>query len=251
MVTAMLRRWMPLISVLGLTIAAKPAMVSWQSMRLIASFSPAVAGSQGGAISLLSNATNPRLSIALSATGLQFQLVPGLYFGSVRMGTTVSQTMALTNSGPRAVTISAVTSSDPHFVVSGLTLPTTVPAGGIAAVTVAFSPTSSILYTASISVTSNAVAGSQVFLVSGRGASHSVSLSWRASTSLVAGYNVYRSTVSGGPYTKQTPSLVPGTAWRDASVVAGQRYYYVVTAIDLSGKESGYSNEASDLVPSP
>jgi len=156
------------------------------------------------------------------------QLAPGLYFGTVRVGTTATQTMALPNGGPGAVTISAVTSSDPRFVVSGLTLPTTVPAGGIAAVTVAFSPTSSVPYTASISVTSNAVAGSQVFLVSGSGASHSVSLSWRASTS---------------------SSLVPGTAWRDTSVVAGQRYYYVVTAVDSSGKESGYSNEASDLVP--
>ena len=231
----MLCRWMFLISALGPAIAAKPT----------------VAGSQAGAISILSNAMNPRLSIALSATGLQGQLVPGLYFGSVRVGTTVSQTMALPNAGPGAVTISAVTSSDPHFVVSGLTVPTTVPAGGTAAVTVAFSPTSSVPYTASITVTSSAVAGSQVFLVSGKGASHSVSLRWRASTSLVAGYNIYRSTASGGPYTKQTPGLLPGTAWRDTSVVAGQRYYYVVTAVDLSGQESGCSNEASDLVPSP
>ena len=250
-VTAMLRRWMPLISVLGLTIAAKPATVSGQSMRLIASFSPTAGGSQGKAVSILSNPTSRNLSMALSATGLQGQLGPGLYFGSVRVGTTVTQTMALPNTGPGAVTISAVTSSDPHFVVSGLAVPMTVPAGGMAAVTVAFSPTSSVPYTASMSVTSNAVAGSQVFLVSGRGVSHSVSLHWRASTSLVAGYNIYRSTVPGGPYTKQTPSLVPGTAWRDTSVVAGQQYYYVVTAIDSTGQESGYSYQASALVPSP
>ena len=237
--------------ILGLTFVAKPAPVCGQAVSVIASFSPAVAGSQAGAISILSNATNPNLSIALSATGLQGQLGPGLYFGTVRVGTTVSQTMALPNAGPGAVTISAVTSSDPHFVVSGLTVPATVLAGGMAAVTVAFRPTSSVLYRASISVTSNAVAGSQVFLVSGRGASHSVSLHWRASTSLVAGYNIYRSTVPGGPYTKLTPSLVLGTAWRDTSVVAGQRYYYVVTAVDSSGQESGYSNQASDLVPSP
>jgi len=240
---------MPLI--FGLTIVGKPAPASGQSMKLIASFSPTVAGPQRVALSILSNAMNPRLSIALSATGLQGQLGPGLYFGAVRVGTTVSQTMALPNAGPGAVTISALTSSDPHFVVSGLTVPATVPAGGMAAVTVAFSPTSSVRYTAWISLTSNAVAGSQVFLVSGRGASHSVSLSWRASTSLVAGYNIYRSTLPGGPYTKQTPSLVTGTTWRDTSVVAGQRYYYLVTAVDSSGQESGYSNQASDLVPSP
>jgi hypothetical protein len=231
----MLLRWAPLVLALGLTIAAKPT----------------VARLQGGAVSILSNPTSRNLSIALSATGLQGQLGPGLCFGTVRVGTTVSQSMALPNSGPGAVTISAVTSSDPHFVVSGLTVPTTVAAGGIAAVTVAFSPTSGVLYTASISLTSNAASGSQAFFVSGKGASHSVSLRWRASASAVAGYHIYRSTLSGGPYTKQTPSLVSGTAWRDTSVVAGQRYYYVVTAVDLSGQESGYSNQASDLVPSP
>lgn len=81
---------------------------------------------------------------------------------------------------------------------------------------------------------------------------HTVSLSWTASTSSnVVGYNVYRGTVSGGPYTKLTTSRVTGVAYTDAAVQAGQTYYYVTTAVDSSGNESAYSNQAQAVIPSP
>ncbi|MCX6634436.1 MAG: fibronectin type III domain-containing protein [Acidobacteria bacterium] len=83
------------------------------------------------------------------------------------------------------------------------------------------------------------------------GNSHSVSLSWVASTSPVAGYNVYRGTASGGPYTKLNSSLATGTSYVDTTVLAGQTYYYVVTAVDASNNSSVYSNEAQAVVPSP
>ena len=35
------------------------------------------------------------------------------------------------------------------------------------------------------------------------------------------------------------------------SVQAGQTYYYVTTAIDSSGAESGYSSTVQAVVPSP
>jgi fibronectin type 3 domain-containing protein len=37
----------------------------------------------------------------------------------------------------------------------------------------------------------------------------------------------------------------------DKSVQAGQKYYYVVTAIDSNNDESAYSNQTSAVVPSP
>ena len=81
---------------------------------------------------------------------------------------------------------------------------------------------------------------------------HSASLNWTASTSSgVAGYNVYRGTVSNGPYTKLTSALVVGTGYTDASVQAGQTYYYVITAVDSTSNESAYSNEAPAAIPSP
>jgi hypothetical protein len=78
---------------------------------------------------------------------------------------------------------------------------------------------------------------------------HSVALSWIASTSTVAGYNVYRSTVSGAQYAKVNSSLVGGLAYTDGNVLGGTLYYYVTTAVDASGNESAHSNEVSANVP--
>jgi hypothetical protein len=79
----------------------------------------------------------------------------------------------------------------------------------------------------------------------------SASLSWNPSTSVVVGYNVYRGTQSGGPYTKLNSSPVSATTCTDSSVKAGQTYFYVVTAADSSNVESAYSNEVSASIPSP
>jgi len=82
--------------------------------------------------------------------------------------------------------------------------------------------------------------------------SHSVALSWTASTtSNIAGYNIYRSTTSGGSYTKLNSSLVVPTAYTDSTVVAGQIYFYVATAVDTSGDESVYSTQVQAVIPTP
>lgn len=81
---------------------------------------------------------------------------------------------------------------------------------------------------------------------------HSVSLSWTESaTTGVSGYNVYRATTSGGPYTQLNGSLVEKTSYVDNNVSAGQTYYYVATAVNTSNEQSGYSNQAGAAVPKP
>jgi fibronectin type 3 domain-containing protein len=80
---------------------------------------------------------------------------------------------------------------------------------------------------------------------------HSVSLSWNASTSLnVVAYNIYRATVSGGSYGLQN-SMNASTTYTDKTVQSGQTYYYVVTAVDSAGAESGYSNQVQAIIPTP
>jgi fibronectin type 3 domain-containing protein len=79
---------------------------------------------------------------------------------------------------------------------------------------------------------------------------HTVDLSWSASTNVV-GYNIYRGTVSGGPYTMINSSLDGTTAYTDNTVVSGRTYYYVATAVDASSNESGYSNQATAVIPNP
>src|SRR3974377_203770 len=89
-----------------------------------------------------------------------------------------------------------------------------------------------------------------LFLVLARSvAAHSVGLTWVASTSVVSGYNVYRGKHSGGPDPLVNSALDTGTTYTDATVQAGQTYFYVATAVSPSGVESTYSNEVQVTVP--
>jgi hypothetical protein len=85
------------------------------------------------------------------------------------------------------------------------------------------------------------------------GTCHPTILNWVASTSSnLAGYNVYRSTTSGGTYTKLNSSLVAGTTFTDATCQSGQTYYYAATAVDTSGNESAYSSPpVPAVIPTP
>jgi hypothetical protein len=82
---------------------------------------------------------------------------------------------------------------------------------------------------------------------------HIVNLNWDPSSSAnITGYNVYRASVAGGPYSQiNNGGLVASTVYTDSSVASGQAYYYVVTAVDSSDIESADSNETQAVVPSP
>ena len=79
--------------------------------------------------------------------------------------------------------------------------------------------------------------------------SHSVTLTWKASKSVVKGYNVYRDTKSGGPYSRMNPDFVQGLSHRDQDVKSGTTYYYVTRAVDADGLESANSSEITAMVP--
>ena len=64
-------------------------------------------------------------------------------------------------------------------------------------------------------------------------------------------YNVYRGTTSGGPYTMINTSPDDTTSYADSTVVSGETYYYVTTAVNASGEVSGYSNQTEAVVPYP
>jgi carboxypeptidase family protein len=78
---------------------------------------------------------------------------------------------------------------------------------------------------------------------------HTVALTWVASTTTtVNGYNVYRSTINGSGYAK-IASLGLVFAYIDTNVQNCSTYYYVTTAVDSTGVESGYSNQATAPIP--
>ncbi|MCB1055456.1 MAG: endonuclease [Acidobacteria bacterium] len=61
----------------------------------------------------------------------------------------------------------------------------------------------------------------------------------------LAGYDVYRSTTSGGPYDRVNGALVGTNAYTDSGLVNGTTYYYVVTAVDTSSNESVASSQVA------
>lgn len=80
---------------------------------------------------------------------------------------------------------------------------------------------------------------------------HTVTLSWTNGSSGASGFNVYRSSTSGGPYSRLNATLLSTTSFSDTHVQPGQTYFYVATAVNSSNPESGYSNQAQAIVPSP
>jgi fibronectin type 3 domain-containing protein len=79
-------------------------------------------------------------------------------------------------------------------------------------------PTYFYVVTAVDSTGAESVFSNQVVAVLTQG-KHIVTLSYIASTSTVVGYNVYRGTVAGGPYTKINASLVSGLTYTDTFVL--------------------------------
>jgi hypothetical protein len=59
------------------------------------------------------------------------------------------------------------------------------------------------------------------------------------------GYLVHRADQSGGPYRQLTAEPVDATTWRDTTIQPGKAYFYVISAVEHSGLESRYSEEAA------
>jgi hypothetical protein len=69
--------------------------------------------------------------------------------------------------------------------------------------------------------------------------SQEIDLSWSINSEQdLAGYHVYRSETDGDKGSLVTQDLLLSPAYRDTSVASGHRYWYSVTAVDLSGNES-------------
>ncbi len=78
---------------------------------------------------------------------------------------------------------------------------------------------------------------------------HTVTLMWKASTSRVAGYDVYRSVTHGGNYERINNSPVRELTFTDSAVEGGVTYYYVVRSVDDQGRRGASSNETSATIP--
>jgi len=211
-----------------------------------AQFTVVVSNSAGKVTSTAAALTVNAATFLLSATPAS------LTFGNVNTGASSTLAVTLTNSGNSQVTISNVSISGAGFNASGLSAGQILAPGQGGTLNVTFTPAVAGSVTGSLAVVSSASNSPATIPLSGTGLQtvpHSADLSWTASTSIVAGYNVYRGVQSGGPYTKLTSTPVVLTIHTDSTVQSGQTYFYVVTAVDLNNLETVHSNEVSAVIP--
>jgi len=221
------------------------------SLTFNVTFAPQSTGAASGSVVL----PNGGVIIPLTGTGTgagagQLALTPtSLNFGNVTVGTPTTQQISVGATGA-PVTISAAASSNSIFVLNGASFPLTIAAGQNVSLNIAFTPKSQGTASGSLSFASNASNPQATESLTGIGIlpQYTVNLSWNPSTSVVAGYNVYRGTTLGA-YSRINPTLDSGTAYADGTVVSGHTYYYAATAVDSSGVESVYSTPIVATIP--
>lgn len=228
-----------------------------QASTFNAQFSPTSTGGASGSLTITSNAPGSPATVALTGTGAAATLVLSLSsnsfsFGNVNIGSSSTQTETITNTGNANVQITGISVSGSGYSLTGAGTPVGLSAGQKLTFSVIFSPTVAGSAAGTVTVTSNAAGSPASISLSGTGVTptaYSVALTWNASTSTVVGYYVYRSTTSGIGYAKITGASVPNLTYTDSTVQNGTTYYYVTTAVDSSGTESLYSNEAQAIIP--
>jgi hypothetical protein len=197
--------------------------------------------------------TSASATLTVSATTRLLTANPtSLSFGNVSVSLNKALTATFTNTGNSTVTISGVSISGAGLSVSGISTGQMIGPSQSVTATIIFLPSITAVMNGSMTVSSNATNSPSTVSLSGTGVNlvtHSTSLGWTASVSSVVGYNVYSGIVSGGPYAKLTSSPVSVVSYKDSTVQSGKTYYYVVTAVNSSGAESGYSSQATAAIP--
>ncbi len=207
--------------------------------------------SAAGGLSICNVSVSSSSTVGGSASPLVAS-VSSLNFGKTALANSAAQTVTLTNTGSSSVTISGVSVSGAGFTASGSASGLVVSPNQSTAVHATFTPFTLGNLAGSLTITSNAKNSPVTIALSGTGvatSAHSVSLSWNPSTSVVAGYNVYVSSSSAGPYSLLNSSPVATTGYVDASVLAGDTYYFRITSVSASNQESVPSAAVQAVVP--
>jgi hypothetical protein len=222
-----------------------------------ASFRPTGTGAHSGSIAISSNAGSSPLSISLTGSGVTTNArlsanTSTVNFGTIKVGTILSQNVQLKNVGNTDVEITSVEAVGTGFKATGGVNITLTP-NQSTEVAVTFDPKAPGGILGTLTITSNAPTLHVALEGQGGGqvVPHTVTLNWAPSTSAVVGYNVYRGSMSGGPYTRINPSADSLTSFKDHTVLGGLEYFYVVSALDSKGIESGFSNQVSVRIPTP
>jgi hypothetical protein len=173
-----------------------------------------------------------------------------LDFGKVAVGTHSGKTGTLT-AGESSVTVTSADWSGEGYSISGIVFPLTIHAGQSAPFRVTFAPHHAGRVEGKISFQADGESGAKAAF-SGHGTqtgTHSVTLSWSPAAPSVIGYNIYRGAASKGTYLRINGSPHPLPTFTDASVLPGETYFYMTTAVSKDGSESKYSDRIQVTIP--
>ena len=204
-----------------------------------------------GAISICNIALSSSSTPVAASPSPLIANVSSLSFGNTGLASSTQKNVTLTNTGSSSVTISGVSVSGAGFTASGASGLIVSPSQSTT-VHATFTPFTIGSYTGSLTITSNAQNSPAKIVMSGTGvasSTHSVALSWIASTSVVAGYNIYASSSSSGPYSLLNSSPVPTTNYVDTNVLSGDTYYFRITSVSSSYQESVPSASVQAIIP--
>jgi hypothetical protein len=207
--------------------------------------------SSSGALSICNITLSSSPTTVAASPSPLIASVSSLNFGNTGLASSAQKTVTLTNTGSSSVTISGVSVSGAGFTASGNASGLIVSPNQSATVNATFTPFTIGSYTGSLTILSNAQNSPATVALSGTGvasSAHSVALSWISSTSIVAGYNVYVSSSSAGPFSLLNTSPVPTTSYVDTNVQAGT-YYFRITSVNSSYQESVPSATVQAYVP--
>ena len=231
-------------------------------------FAPTTPGNATASLTIASNAPHSPAAISLAGVAekvvVALQVAPtSINFGNETLQTTATKNVTLQNTGDVNITINGVTATGSGFGYSSLSPGFSLSPNQQVTFQVWFRPQTSGAASGTVSILSANLTSPETVSLTGNGVSstpappsppppanqHTVHLTWNPSSSVVAGYRVYRSTTSGVSYNPLFSSPLNALSFDDSSVTNGDTYYYVVTAVDDSGVESLYSNQVTANVP--
>jgi hypothetical protein len=209
----------------GGTCTATTTLLPAATCTLAFTFAPGALGVRSATLSIASDASNGSAVLSLSGTGAAVA-VPGvglapasLAFGNQSVGVaSADRTVALTNTGSGALSISAITATT-DFGVSH-NCGTSLAAGASCTLSTTFTPSATTTITGSVSVASNAAGSPHVVALSGTGVAASPVLAWVPAVTTV---NFGDASVGAAPVT-QTLTLAnqgPGAVTLQQITLAG------------------------------
>jgi hypothetical protein len=237
------------------------------SLSYVVEFAPTSAGSASAIVNITTNASSAPTAVSLAGSGekafADLAITPAsINFGNLVLNSTKTENVTLQNTGDINLTIQGVTVAGSGFGYSDLSPGFSLAPNQKITFQVWFSPKVAGPASANVSLLSPNISSAGTLSLTGDGVSstspppatstqHTVQLGWGASSSQVEGYRVYRREATASSYSALNGTPIASLSYDDATVSSGATYYYVVTAVDTSGNESVYSNEATAVVPSP